>query len=258
MYYIHKIISWMLSPLGMAVIGVGMAYLLNAYSRKSGFVKARLLSLISRVVLVATLLSTWLFSTRLASRMFALTLESDFGKTGVMHGDISSLPDADAIVVLGGGMDAHKECGAAEMFMSADRVWQGAKLYRAGKADVLTLSGSGVEESSVPLLSDFGVPLSAMRYFPEAKNTEDEARLISDAGFKRILLVTSAWHMKRAQLLFERAGLEVIPAPTDFELSCALESEFSLIDLVPTADDLLRNTYAFKEVVALALYRIFK
>lgn len=57
----------------------------------------------------------------------------------------------------------------------------------------------------------------------DARNTEEEARMIAAAGFKRIRLVTSAWHMPHARWLFERAGLEVRAAPTDYEMHYCAE-----------------------------------
>ena len=53
-----------------------------------------------------------------------------------------------------------------------------------------------------------------------AKDTHDEAlRLVPLAkqrGWKRILLVTSASHMRRAVSVYRAAGFEVVPAPCNF------------------------------------------
>ena len=62
--------------------------------------------------------------------------------------------------------------------------------------------------------------------------------------------------MNRAVALFEHAGFEVIPAPTDFEMSCILEYGFEVSDLFPSIDALMRNTYAVKEWVARFCYWI--
>ena len=51
-------------------------------------------------------------------------------------------------------------------------------------------------------------------------NTADEAvaiRRLLPARQSRVLLVTSAFHMRRAQRLFERQGLQVLPFPVDFQ-----------------------------------------
>ena len=71
-----------------------------------------------------------------------------------------------------------------------------------------------------------GLPPAAMASTPPVVNTAEEAvairRLLESsknnaASSPRILLVTSAFHMQRAQRLFERQGLVVEPFPVDFQ-----------------------------------------
>ena len=120
-------------------------------------------------------------------------------------------------------------------------------------------TGGGCEDAAIPLLVDLGVPREAIWFSEDPRNTAEEAALIrSEIGGEspRILLVTSAWHMSRAKMLFERAGFEVVPAPTDFEMNCAYEKDLELGDFFPSADALLRNSYAVKEWVALFCYKV--
>ena len=56
--------------------------------------------------------------------------------------------------------------------------------------------------------------------------------------------------MSRAKMLFDRAGFDVIPAPTDFEMSCIAENPIGFGDFIPSADALLGNSAAIKEWVA--------
>ncbi len=253
MYYINKIVGWVLSPLGILFLGLLFGFLLRRFAGR-----ARAFRRIGNWVVGLTLAFVWVLGCGVVTRFVGRGLEAAYSKEGVPHGDIGELPTADAIVILGGGMAAHEKCGAAEMFSAADRVWQGARLYCAKKAPLITLSGEGVETSTVPLLEDFGVPRTAMKFFPKARNTEEESKLIAAAGIKRILLVTSAWHMNRARLLFERAGLEVVPAPTDFEYSCSAEARLRPGEFFPTADAMAKNAYAIKEWVAIFGYRLLR
>jgi len=207
----------------------------------------------------------WAMGCGITTRFVGASLEKDWEVEGKSHGDISGLPNAVAIVVLGGGMGAHQKCRAPEMFGSADRVWQGARLYKAGLAKVVSLSGPDVEVSTVPLAEDLGVPRDAMVCFPDARNTEEESKLIYErlsqttSGNKpKILLVTSAWHMSRAKLLFERVGFDVVPVPTDFEMSYALERSIRFDDFIPSCDALSRNSYCVKEWVGYVGYRLFR
>ena len=64
--------------------------------------------------------------------------------------------------------------------------------------------------------------------------------------------------MSRAKLLFERAGFDVVPAPADFEMSCALERPVKFEDFFPSAEALMRNSYAVKEWVGNAGYRLLR
>ena len=51
-------------------------------------------------------------------------------------------------------------------------------------------------------------------------NTAEEAKavaqLISANGIKRIVLITSSFHMPRAKLLFDKQGIDSVPFATDF------------------------------------------
>lgn len=196
----------------------------------------------------------WLMSCHVTTRIVGVGLESGWSKDGVMHGSIEGLPDAEAIIVLGGGVGAHAECHAPELYSGTDRLWQGARLYNAKKSRVAGLkvycTGGGCEYAAIPFLTDLGVPREAIWFSEEPRNTEEESKLIKkqlSGDRPRIYLVTSAWHMARAKMLFDRAGFEVIPVPTDFEMSCAGERSLEFGDFIPSADALLRNSCAVKE-----------
>ena len=68
------------------------------------------------------------------------------------------------------------------------------------------------------------MPASALATTGKASTTEQEAAGIAELlgvgktpTAPRILLVTSAYHMSRAEMFFRRTGLEVIPFPVDFQ-----------------------------------------
>ena len=258
-YYINKIVGWMLSPLGFFFLGFGIVLAMRVYSTwlvKRGLPCARRFGVVANYLIGFLVVFMWVMSCGITTRIIGKSLELPWEVKGRPHGDIRGLPKADAIVVLGGGMGVHPECGSPEMFGAADRVWHGARLYKAEKAKLVTLSGSDVENSTVPLLEDFGVPHNQIILFSDARNTEEEAKLIyqklsqdCDGNAPKILLVTSAWHMSRAKLLFERAGFTVVPAPTDFEMSYILEGPIVMADFFPSPDALSRNSYCIKEWV---------
>lgn len=255
MYFLNKTVSWCASPLGLLFIGLAGAWILGRIGRKN-------LCAVGRWVGWITVVGIWLMSCGGVTRIIGTPLEVD-------EIDERLLPQADAIVLLGGGMGVHEKCGRAEMFGSADRVWMAARVYKAGKAPLMFVTGTNNIYTTTAFLSDLGVPTNALRYVNSARNTEEEARAIAQQirvgglGLQRsgrILLVTSAWHMKRAKMMFEKyaPGLEVVAAPTDYEMHCMAERPIEFGDFLPSADALARNSYAVKEWVARFGYSVFR
>ena len=179
---------------------------------------------------------------------------------------VDDLPEADAVVVLGGGVGADTNSLVyAELFMGADRVLHAARIVKAGKAPVVIASGEGEREASLPLLKEFGVPEEAILVENESRNTEENARrvakLLADRAERpRVLLVTSSWHMRRALLMFRRhaADVEVVPAAIDYEGIMAAESLALPWSLAPSADMLMKNSFMLKEYVGYWGYRLLR
>lgn len=212
----------------------------------------------------------WIWTMLLTTRVLGLPLEREWlvdGKVPIAE----SFPNVNAIVLLGGSMGAMTNASPyAEMRMSADRVWQAARLYKAGKAPCIFVTGKGNEFATKGLLADFGVPTNAMVFVDQARNTEEEAKAVdvlcstSTLNFAstrpKVLLVTSAWHMRRALLMFGKyaPGLEVLPAPTDFEATVAFSSGFSLKELIPNGLALASNECFFHEWLGYWAYKYFR
>jgi len=214
---------------------------------------------------VASAVWTWAWSCPFMTAIAARPLERAFPDRPAAESE-----RADAIVLLGGGMGADAdECANAEMFANADRVWHAARLYRAGKAPLVICTSKDTPTTTAPLLRDLGVPAEAIACIEEPRNTEEEGRFVAaaisgggaDSGRPRILLVTSAWHMRRSLLMFRKAmgdGVEVIPAPCDYEATTNLREGFKLDWLWPSAAALQVNSAAFKEMYAYWAYRILR
>ncbi|MCX6362103.1 MAG: YdcF family protein [Armatimonadetes bacterium] len=124
---------------------------------------------------------------------------------------------ADAIVVLAaGGQDKLKMTDAA-----LPRLLRGVELRRAGWAPNLLISrGRGDGASWIPearrQLEDLrlDVPMLETR---TCENTHDEAletaRIARERGWKHVIVVSQAWHLKRSGGVFEGAGLRVTCVP---------------------------------------------
>jgi uncharacterized SAM-binding protein YcdF (DUF218 family) len=179
---------------------------------------------------------------------------------------IASVAPAQAMVVLGGAvsppMIGHTEI---DLKSAADRVWYAARLFHAGKAPLVLLSGGGDLErqafsearAMAAFLQDLGVPAQAIVMEETSRNTRQNAAfsaaLLKARGIEHILLVTSALHMPRALALFNAQGLQVTPAPTDFEAS--QEPPPGLLAWLPDAGALNGSALAMKELVGLWVER---
>ena len=254
MYLLNKIVGGCLNPLviGLVLVIVGGLCLWRSW-RKTGF-----------GLLVGAVAWLWLWSTPIMYRWLGGSLESEWPVVKA-----EDAPTADAIVLLGGGMGSNTNVYPyAEMWNGADRVWHAARLYKAGKAPLVVPTGKGEQESTVPLLRDLGVPESAIVVENKARNTEENARFVekileprnTQNTRKRVLLVTSAWHMRRSVLMYRRyaPSLEIIPAAADYEATVNTSHPSCFKDIWPDTNALFANSYIFKEYLGYWGYRLFR
>ncbi len=177
---------------------------------------------------------------------------------------VDDAPNADAIVVLSGGIrSVPGDSGAIEL-EDCDRFFGGFDLYRAGKAPRLIFTGGwSPREPNRPLegevfsdrAQDLGVPASALATTSRVSNTEQEAASVAlllgvAPTSPCILLVTSAFHMNRAEMLFRRAGLQVIPFPVDFRANLRI----TLGSFIPSAYSLSETQQALHELFGRVYY----
>lgn len=121
---------------------------------------------------------------------------------------------ADAVVVLGAKVDASGNAGAA----IRRRVAHAVRVVTERRIEVLLLSGGnggpGPSEAAVMhrLALEHGIPGDQIVIEDRSRNTFENGvytgRIIKDRGWRRIVLVTDDWHMRRALYVFRRLGLE--------------------------------------------------
>lgn len=131
-----------------------------------------------------------------------------------------------AIVILGGGSyHAAPEYGGDTVgYTTLERLRYGARLARKSGLPLLVAGGAPfgsraeAEAMREALEQDFGVKVRWIETASRdtAENASLSAPLLKAAGVTRIALVSHAWHLPRAIALFEKQGLQVIPAPTAF------------------------------------------
>lgn len=187
----------------------------------------------------------------------------------------AEIPHEEVIVVLGGGtLSAQYPRQIVEVNGAGDRIIYALWLYQQGKADHLLLTGGSIDWLSSPenpatdmanLLAIFGLPEEAIWLEPESRNTYEDAlysaKILQENGISRIILVTSALHMPRSVGLFEKQGLEVIPAPADFIVTQKgwdnLKSgniASQVFNLLPSAENLSNTSRALKEYLGILVY----
>lgn len=113
----------------------------------------------------------------------------------------------------------------------ADRFLQALQLYQLGKVNKFLISGGKgriLETEGVPeadqiekILLMAGVPEEDIITESNSRNTRENAVntaqvLAQHPEWKRLLLVTSAFHMRRAEGCFRKAGVKTDPYSTDF------------------------------------------
>jgi uncharacterized SAM-binding protein YcdF (DUF218 family) len=249
--YAGKILTALATPLALAIVALAIAAL-------SGRRLPRILAALAALLL-------FLSSSERGSNLMLRTLERPYIGTSV-----GSASTAQAIVVLGGYLRLEPRIPRPiEIGSSGDRLLAAVQLYRAGKAPLILLSGGNVpflsSSASPPeaiaardILEQWGIPASAILIEGASKSTHENAefsrRILAEKGISRILLVTSAYHMRRALGTFRQTGLTVIPFAADF-MAESDTPDLSL-SLIPSAVDLVASGIAIKEWSGIVAYRL--
>ena len=182
--------------------------------------------------------------------------------------DPAAAPEAGAIVVLGGSLATGvPPRQGPELVDSSDRVLHASRLWRAGKAPFVVASGGRLPWSAAPrseaaemagLLVEWGVPREAIlleeRGRTTSENAVETAKLLRARGVRRVLLVTSSIHMRRALVSFQAEQLETLPSPCDALV--AGSGTYGAVDWIPSPEALGRTHRALRELLGLAFYRL--
>jgi uncharacterized SAM-binding protein YcdF (DUF218 family) len=180
---------------------------------------------------------------------------------------IEDLSAADAVVLLGGGAEGSRyEVGGVHLSIAGDRLVMAAEMMRLGKAPVLLLGGNAgmldgqlVIESEIVkrLLARWGVPPDAMIPLGGNADTHDEAidvqALAREHGWHRVLLVTSANHMRRAAATVRHMGVEVVPVPCNF-LTSVGTGDTPFVPSIPGSDGFVKMGVWLHEEVGWFIY----
>ena len=185
----------------------------------------------------------------------------------------SNASNVEAIVVLSSGRSLDPDEIKILRLMNADRFLAGIKLFEAGKAEKLIFTGGSDPlspfndpEGNLYLKAalQLGVPSEAILTTGPVFNTSEEALSVGNIlsilhrySSPKILLVTSAFHMKRAKRQFERQGLIVYPFPVDFKSSSHLRQQVFMnpLNWFPNSKNLNSSSVALRELLGRIIYR---
>jgi len=181
--------------------------------------------------------------------------------------DVTQLENAQAIVVLGGGIApaAPPHTTEPELTDASDRIWQAARMFKAGTAPKIIVSGgSFVEQQGGPatteaeamrrFLLDLGVPGDAIVSEGKALNTIENIRNVRElVKGGRVAIVTSAFHVPRAAWLARQAGLDFAIFGVDWSVPSDAVAWWDA--WLPSAGALGESNTAIKELVALTFDR---
>ena len=244
MIYFHKILPLLFSPLFLIISLIVFGLILN--SKKISFAGV--------VILV-------IFSMPLISKKLITYLESDYELI-----QPSGVKSADAVVVLSGIVKTIQTKNGLdyEWGEAADRIFAGIDLFKLNKAPVLILTGGklpwsiGVPEGEYlrDVAIDLGVPKKDILLTENVENTDQEAKAIKKLLLldnPKIILVTSAFHMPRAQLVFEATGINVIPFPVDFRIRA---QKITFMSFIPSAGSFTSTSFFVREMIGRTYYNL--
>ena len=235
--FLAKLLPIFVYPLGAAILVGALALALSFTNWRR----------IGQVLLGLALLTLWIAATPLCANRLNWRLQSELVPVSV-----DPLPQSDVIILLGG-------------IGPADRIVDTLRIYRAGKAPRIVISGGNQPwrvcavpeaESISNVLVGLGIPFSALILETESRNTRENAvntaAIFEAHGWRTGLLVTSGTHMPRALAAFQKMGISLVPAATDLY---GPPKFVTLLDLLPDAQALALTTSAIKEMIGLGVYR---
>lgn len=257
--YLSKALPTLIYPIGLTFILMVGALL----SFKSERLRLRFL--------IAAFLTLFIFGLPFPGAFLTRWLESSYPP-------LDAAAKADVIVVLGGGTESHETPRPmVELSGAGDRILYAAKLYHEGRAEKILFGGAYITELSgekttiasemASVAEMLNVPKEAVLLQETSLNTAEEAvedaKILAELDVDRIILVTSATHMYRSVKLFEKQGLTVLPAPTDYSYSDAewktlltFKPEKWYTYLIPSSGNIRAFETAVKEYIGIFVYRL--
>ena len=244
MIYLHKILPLIFSPLMLIMVLIIFGAIIN--SKK--------ISLIGVIILIVC-------SLPIVSNKLVAYLESDYQLSKP-----SNIEPADSIVVLSGMIKTinSKDGLDYEFGEASDRIFAGINLFKEKKAPKLILTRGqlpwsvGIPEGEYlkKIAITNGISENNILLTENVENTDQEAKAIKKLLYEdksKVILVTSAFHMPRAQKVFKAAGINVLPFPVDFQKGL---SKITFMSFMPSANALGETSFFVREMIGRVYYNL--
>tara|TARA_B100001057_G_C22739547_1_gene907168 strand:- start:519 stop:1256 length:738 start_codon:yes stop_codon:yes gene_type:complete len=243
MIYFNKVLPILISPLGI----ISAFIILGFISRK----------MVYPFIGLALL---WLFSLPIVSSSLIGFLEKNYSIESS-----GSISEHKTVVVLSGMVVTLKHSNQIhyEFSEAVDRILAGIELLKLGKAKKIILTrghlpwskGEREGEFLSKFAQSYGINPKDIVLTPTVQNTDDEAKAISQMipRNERIILVTSAFHMPRAQAVFENQDIQITPFPVDFRNGT---KKVDMLDFLPQSNALKDSSMFVREMIGRFYYAL--
>jgi uncharacterized SAM-binding protein YcdF (DUF218 family) len=236
-FVFKKIVEFAIFPPGIIII----AFLIIAYlTRRTKL--ASIFSLFCAFCLYA-------LSIKPVSNYLLKPLESAYNQPKTLK--------ADCIVVLSAGSYNSKTLDAD----SLNRLVSGYILFRKTHLPIILSGGYATSTTATAdimknLLIEFGVNPKDIMVDAKSNDTNQNALntalICKEHNFNTIILITSAYHMKRAVFLFKKTKLTVIPYPTDYKENY----NYNFYSYFPALSNLTESSEALREDLGYVYYKL--
>lgn len=257
MFAISKIATFILLPPGIFVVLIVLAVTLLYRGRK----KAGLALGLSTAALLYAL------STAFVAEALIRPLEDRYAPIDTSKAEldarIAAFKGAPVVVLGGGTIDRSPEEGGRASLAAepTKRFTYGIRVAKALGGELVYSGGRVYDGPEIETEAD-----AAGRFLKvndagleailegESRTTLENARFVREKlGAKAVILVTSAYHMPRSVQAFRKAGLEVLPAPTDYKAS---RSPRVFVDFLPSVGALKDSYWALHEYLGMVGYSL--
>jgi uncharacterized SAM-binding protein YcdF (DUF218 family) len=245
-----KILASLVFPPGLFIVLIVVALILMRFGKRKA----------ATILLVVNAALCYFMSTNAVAGILVAPLENAYPP-------VSEAADAAAIVVLGGGYNDRSPEYGGEPSLSPEaekRAIYGLELSRRFNLPLVYSGGIGFDlhttaseaEAAGHLWRRLGVPIERITLEKTSVDTKTNASNVAELmKGKKIVLVTSAYHMPRAILSFKKARMNVIPAPTCYR---AKRSAITWADFLPNAGALETSFAALHEYGGIVYYNLGK